>query len=206
MHASFRQLTFEQQALGHLRDLHSTALRYCRDEKDAEDLVQETLLRAYAAWEQFQQGTNCRAWLFRILTNSFINEYRRLHRERQWLARTEPLVSPLRRHAAWDPEGVLHEKLLGDEVVAALCTLPDDFRQVVVLADLQGLSYREIAAVLDCPLGTVMSRLHRARRLLGQQLLDYAHSMGIAREAGLSPGPLGEKAAAKRTKAVAVAA
>lgn len=172
--------SFEQQALGYLGELYATALRFARDEKDAEDLVQETLLRAFAAWEQFQQGTNCRAWLFRILTNNFINEYRRSHRERRWLARTDPLVSPLRRRAAWDPEGVLHERLLGDEVVAALATLPEDFRQVVIFADIQGLSYREISDRMCCPLGTVMSRLHRARRILGQQLRDYAQTQGIA--------------------------
>jgi RNA polymerase sigma-70 factor (ECF subfamily) len=174
-----KQHTFEQQALGHLHELYATALRYARDEKDAEDLVQETLLRAYAAWEQFQEGTNCRAWLFRILTNNFINEYRRLHRERRWLARTDPLVSPLRRRAARDPEGAFHELLLGDEVVAALSTLPEGFKKVVILADLQGLSYREIAEELDCPLGTVMSRLHRGRRMLSFQLQDYARTQGI---------------------------
>jgi len=179
--APSKRLSFEREALGHLGELYTTALRYSHNEKDAEDLVQETLLRAYAAWEQFEEGTNCRAWLFRILTNNFINEYRRSHRERRWLARIDPLVSPIRRRAAWDPEGVLHEKLLGDEVVAALATLPDDFKQVVVLADLQGLSYREIALRMECPLGTVMSRLHRARRILGQQLLDYARAQGICR-------------------------
>jgi len=155
--------SFEQQALGHLHELYATALRYARDEKDAEDLVQETLLRAFAAWEQFQEGTNCRAWLFRILTNNFINEYRRL-----------------RRRAARDPEGAFHELLLGDEVVAALSTLPDGFKQVVILADLKGLSYREIAEELSCPIGTVMSRLHRARRMLSLQLHDYARTQGIA--------------------------
>jgi len=175
--------SFEQQALGHVGELYATALRYARDEKDAEDLVQETLLRAYAAWEQFQQGTNCRAWLFRILTNNYINEYRRLHKERRWLTWSDPLVSPFRRRAARDPEGVLFERLLGDEVVAALGALPDEFRNVVVLADLQGLSYREIAERLECPLGTVMSRLHRGRRLLEGSLQDYARRQGIRREA-----------------------
>ncbi len=172
--------SFEKQALGHLGELYAAALRYARNEKDAEDLVQETLLRAFTAWEQFEEGTNCRAWLFRILTNNFINQYRRAHRERCWLARTDPLVSPTRRRAAHDPEGTLHDRLLGDEVVAALDTLPEDFRRVVILADIQGLSYREIACAMCCPLGTVMSRLHRARRVLGQQLVAYAHTLGIA--------------------------
>jgi RNA polymerase sigma-70 factor (ECF subfamily) len=176
-----KKASFEQQALGYSNELYNTALRYARDEKDAEDLVQETWLRAFAAWEQFQQGTNCRAWLFRILTNNFINEYRRLNKERRWITRNDPLVSPARRAAARDPENALLETLLADEVVAALHDLPEDFRRVVVLADLRGLSYREIAGLLDCPLGTVMSRLYRARRLLEAELGDYARQQGICR-------------------------
>lgn len=142
--------------------------------------MQETLLRAYAAWGSFQQGTNCRAWLFRILTNSFINEYRRLSKERAYAGRNEPLFSPARRHAAGDPEGALCERMLGDEVTAALSALPDDFRCVVVLADVQGMSYREIAETIGCPLGTVMSRLYRARRILESSLGEYAREIGIA--------------------------
>jgi RNA polymerase sigma-70 factor (ECF subfamily) len=178
-----RSRDFEQQALGYLGDLRATALRYARNERDAEDLVQETLLRAYAAWESFQQGTNCRAWLFRILTNSFINEYRRISKERAWAGRNEPLYSPARRHAAGDPEGAFCERMLGDEVLAALKALPEDFRCVVVLADLQGMSYREIARTIGCPLGTVMSRLYRARRILEISLGDYAREIGIADQA-----------------------
>jgi RNA polymerase sigma-70 factor (ECF subfamily) len=168
-----------EQALEHIAELRATALRYARNERDAEDLVQETLLRALAAWDNFQQGTNCRAWLFRILTNSFINEYRRACKERAWAGRNEPLYSPARRRAAGDPEGALLERLLGDEVVAALAALPDDFRCVVVLADLEGLSYREIATRLACPIGTVMSRLYRARRMLEVSLGEYARELGL---------------------------
>lgn len=175
--------TFEHQALRHLGELYSRALRYARNDRDAEDLVQETLLRAYASWEKFQQGTNCRAWLFRILTNNFINEYRRSIKERRWVSRQDPIVSPARRHAARDPEGDLHNRMLGDEVVAALRALPDDFRDVVILADLQGKSYREIAEHIQCPIGTVMSRLYRARRILEGQLADYARERGITRHA-----------------------
>ena len=180
---SSKKNSFEQQALGYSNELYNTALRYARDEKAAEDLVQETWLRAFAAWEQFQQGTNCRAWLFRILTNNFINEYRRVSKERRWVTINDPLVSPARRHAACDPEGTLLNSLLADEVVSALLDLPEDFRRVVILADLQGLSYREIAERLDCPLGTVMSRLYRARRVLEPQLVDYARQQGICRQA-----------------------
>lgn len=176
-----RRAAFERETLAHLGELRATALRFARNERDAEDLVQETLVRALAAWEQFQQGTNCRAWLFRILTNNFINEYRRATKERAWVGRGEPMLSPARRQAAGDPEGTLLERWLGDEVVAALAALPDEFRKVVVMADLQGLTYREIARELRCPLGTVMSRLYRARRLLESSLADYARQRGIGR-------------------------
>jgi len=174
---------FEKLALEHLGELRATALRFARNEKDADDLVQETMLRALAAWQQFQQGTNCRAWLFRILTNNFINEYRRAHKEREWVGRGEPILSPARRRAAGDPEGALLERLLGDEVTAALRELPEDFRQVVVRADLEGKSYREISRELGCPLGTVMSRLYRARRQLEGALGEYARQVGIRRAA-----------------------
>ncbi len=173
--------SFEQEALGHISELYATALRYARNERDAEDLVQETLLRALSAWDHYKQGTNCRAWLFRILTNSFINEYRRGVKERRWLGAGEPIISPSRRHAARDPEGALLERMVGDEVLQALSDIPMDFRKVVVMADLCGMSYREIARKLDCPMGTVMSRLYRGRRLLEQMLRDYAMEQGILR-------------------------
>ncbi len=173
--------TFEKHALGYLKDLYSTALRYSRDEKDAEDLVQETMLRAFAAWEQFQHGTNCRAWLFRILTNNFINEYRRIHKERNWLNKNEPLLSPARRRAAQDPEGAFIDHHFADEVLQALMSLPEEFRRVVIFTDVQGMSYREVADVLNCPIGTVMSRLYRARRILEEALQEYAQEHGIRR-------------------------
>ncbi|PID38241.1 MAG: RNA polymerase subunit sigma-24 [Proteobacteria bacterium] len=174
---------FEREALVHSGDLRAVALRYTRNEGDADDLVQETLMRAYAAWHRFQLGTNCKAWLLRILTNSFINEYRRSVKERRWLSREDPLVCPSRRRAAADPEGVLMESLLSDEVKAALATLSSDYRQVVMYADLQGLSYREIANRVGCPMGTVMSRLHRGRRQLGRILASYAREQGILKAA-----------------------
>jgi RNA polymerase sigma-70 factor, ECF subfamily len=174
---------FEQLALGYVGELYAAALRYSRNDKDAEDLVQETLVRALGAWERFEQGTNCRAWLFRILTNNFINEYRRVNKERDWVVRDEPMMSPARRYAAHDPEGAIVDRLVGDEVLRALGELPDEFRQVVILADLKGLSYREIARTLHCPLGTVMSRLFRARRLLETSLCEYARELGIGRQA-----------------------
>ncbi|MCB9557681.1 MAG: sigma-70 family RNA polymerase sigma factor [Deltaproteobacteria bacterium] len=172
---------FEQQALIHRKDLYAVALRYARNHGDAEDLVQETMMRALSAWDRFKPGTNCRAWLFRILTNSFINECRRLTRERRWVNAGDPVISPVRRRAAADPESVFVDGMLADEVHHALAALAPEFRQVVTLADLRGLSYRQIAKQLDCPLGTVMSRLYRARRQLESQLGDYAKEAGVVR-------------------------
>ena len=170
---------FEREALEHTGELYATALRYVRNQKDAEDLVQETFLKAYAAWDNFQEGTNCRAWLFRILTNSFINEYRRGIKERRWQGRGEPIICPNRRQAARDPEGAIVEKMLADEVVQALSDLSPDFRTVVEMADLQGLSYKDISRRLGCPMGTVMSRLYRARRALEGVLREYATEVGV---------------------------
>jgi RNA polymerase sigma-70 factor (ECF subfamily) len=173
---------FAQQALAHRSELFATAIRFARNTGDAEDLVQETLTRAYAAWDRFRPGTNCRAWLFRILTNSFINECRRLKRERRFIG-VEPLVSPSRRRAAADPEATWLERGLGDEVTGALRALPVDFRHVVMLADIEGMSYREISRRVGCPMGTVMSRLYRGRRLLETALGDYARERGILKAA-----------------------
>lgn len=174
---------FEREAMEHVNELYATALRYVRNQKDAEDLVQETLLKAYAAWDSFREGTNCRAWLFRILTNSFINEYRRGVKERRWQGRGEPIICPRRRQAARDPEGAIVEKMLGDEVVKALAELTPDFRTVVEMADLRGMSYKEISRQLNCPMGTVMSRLYRARRALEEGLKEYALECGVLRAA-----------------------
>lgn len=175
--------TFEREALPHLSDLRAAAMRYARNEGDADDLVQETMLRAYAAWERYRQGTNCRAWLLRILTNSFINDYRRAMRERRLNQAQDPTLCQRKLFAAHNPENMLMERLLGDEVSAALRALAPGYRQVVVLADLEGLSYKEIASRLNCPMGTVMSRLHRARRQLEEALAPYARERGIVRDA-----------------------
>ena len=183
MPGSSKRERFEREALKHVNELYATALRYCRNQKDAEDLVQETLLKAYAAWDSFREGTNCRAWLFRILTNSFINEYRRNVKERRWQGRGEPIICPRRRQQARDPEGAILDKALGDEVVKALGELTPDFRTVVEMADLKGMSYKEISRQLNCPMGTVMSRLYRARRALEEGLKEYAREVGVLRPA-----------------------
>jgi RNA polymerase sigma-70 factor, ECF subfamily len=172
---------FERVALVHSKELYAAAFRLTRNPRDAEDLVQETLLRAFAAWGRFQQGTNCRAWLYRILTNSFINEYRRMSKEQRWRSKEEPVICPDRRKRAADPENAMLHNMLADEVLAALLELPAEFRVVVLMADIKGHSYKEIANLLNCPIGTVMSRLYRGRRQLEQSLKPYAHQTGIRR-------------------------
>src|SRR5512137_956023 len=176
---------FEQLALRHLDALYATAMRLTRNERDAEDLVQDALLRAYRFFDRFERGTNIKAWLFKILTNTFINRYRRTSKERTLVDGPEQeavqgqLVSRDAADAAADPERWYFDRVLSEDVLAAVDALPLDFRLVVILADLQEFSYREIADVLDVPVGTVMSRLFRGRRLLQKALAGYAVESGF---------------------------
>ncbi len=170
---------FEQHALPHLGDLYGAAMRLTRNDQDAQDLVQDTYLRAYAAWSTFIAGSNCRAWLLRILTNGFINNYRRGKSHQKFAQRPgdEPVAAFFgeeTRERAADPEGAMTSRLLGDEVSGALDQLPDDYRIVVLLADVEGMKYRDVAQIVGCPVGTVMSRLFRARRMLESRLAPYA--------------------------------
>ena len=171
--------------LRHLDELYGTALRLTRNERDAEDLVQDTYLRAYHHFDQFRRGTNCRAWLFKILTNTFINNYRRKAKEREIFERAESgeLGTTFFTRDAMvrfvHPERYVVLDGLSDDVQRALDELPVDFRMVVVLADLQDFSYKEIARILDIPIGTVMSRLFRGRRLLRKRLCEFARREGI---------------------------
>ncbi len=179
---------FDEHVLPHRQSLYATALKLTKQPNDAEDLVQDTLLRAYVAWSSFEPGSNCRAWLFRILTNSFINNYRRRRRHTRFARECpEDALTALygnSHHKARDPERQLLEHTLGDEVTAALAGLGEDYRRVVELADLRGIRYRDIAEVLDLPIGTVMSRLFRARRQLEAQLTEFAAAdYGIRRAA-----------------------
>lgn len=178
---------FETEALSFLDALYRTALRMTRSEADAEDLVQETYIRAFRFREQFAPGTNLKAWLFRILTNTFINSYRRRQTQPEF---TEldgvdefslyKRMSDLRTSSgAGNPETVFLDGLVDSEVKDALGELPEKFRQVVLL-DAEGFSYKEIAEMLDIPIGTVMSRLHRGRKFLQKRLLDLAQQRGIA--------------------------
>ncbi len=176
---------FEETAMPVADALYGAALRLLRDPQLAEDLVQETLLRAYRFWHQFEPGTNIKAWLFRIQTNLFINHYRK-HQGEQKVLDDRQVDDLLERYS--EPAQVtipldLRESFLkevvGDEVLAALERLPVEFRLAVLLADMQDFSYKEIAEMLDCPVGTVMSRLHRGRKLLQAQLYQYALDRGI---------------------------
>ena len=170
---------FEALALPHLDGLYASALRLTRNARDAEDLVQDAFMRAYRFFHRFERGTNFRAWLYRILTNTFINQYRRGVRERGLSDESErqaveaQLFSEGTTDVAQNPEDALLDRLLSHEVLKAIDTLPIDFRMVVVLADLQEFSYKEIADILDVPVGTVMSRLFRGRRLLRRALTDH---------------------------------
>ena len=177
---------FESLTLGHLDPLYAAALRLTRNERDAEDLVQDTFLRAYRFFDKFERGTNIKAWLFKILTNTFINRYRRQVKERAVVEDDkdtvhERFMSRDVSESSTNPEQYFFDRLLSDEVLAAIDALPVDFRMVVILADLQEFAYKEIAEILDCPVGTVMSRLFRGRKLLQKSLLSYAVETGVVR-------------------------
>jgi RNA polymerase sigma-70 factor (ECF subfamily) len=173
---------FEQLALPYLDSLYNTAYRLARNSEDAEDLVQETYLKAYRSFEQFTPGTNLKAWLFKILKNTFINEYRRRQNippESDFAAIEESFESQVRPEGSGrikDPEEEALEGALDEDVQKSLDELPPDYRMAVVLADLEGFSYKEIAEILEIPVGTVMSRLYRGRKLLEAALLRYARS------------------------------
>lgn len=178
---------FEQEALPHLPALYAAAVRMTRNEKDAEDLVQDTLLRAYRFFDTFQAGTNCKAWLFRILTNVFCNSYREREREHVVLTEAESSSANLEQFVGGgtdgrDVETALLGRMVSADVEKALAAVPADFRMAVILADLEDFSYKEIAEIMDCPAGTVMSRLFRGRKILQTLLHDYAVEQGIIQD------------------------
>jgi RNA polymerase sigma-70 factor (ECF subfamily) len=184
---------FEREALVHLDAMYGAAYRLTRNPRDAEDLVQDAVLRAYRFWDSFEKDSNCKAWLLRILTNTFINEYQRKKRSREVLdaaAAEQDATDGVLVHAGAqlqrDAEQVLVERSVSDDVQRALEALPDDFRTAVVLCDIEGLSYKEIAEIMECPVGTVMSRLFRGRRLLQTALREFAVASGYVRDA--APG------------------
>jgi len=163
--------------------LYNFALRTTGNEDDARDLLQETYLKAYRFWDKYEKGTNIRAWLFRIMKNSYINRYRKETKEPDKVDydEIENFYNSIRAEST-DPNDLqqkLFGNLLGDEVTKALESLPDDFRTVVILSDIEGLTYEEIAEFVECPIGTVRSRLHRGRKLLQAKLYEYAKKQGI---------------------------
>jgi RNA polymerase sigma-70 factor (ECF subfamily) len=176
---------FAQEALQHLDSMYGAAMRLTRSEADADDLVQDAFLKAYRFYDHFEPGTNLRAWLLRILTNTFINKYRRTTRERKVLdgQEAEPVgdgvMSRASMRALQDPDGDAMRALVTGEIQKALDELPDEYRLMIVLADVEELSYKEIADIVGCPIGTVMSRLHRARKQMQAKLVDTAVDMGI---------------------------
>src|SRR5260221_2110787 len=188
--AKHKRSDFERTALAHVDSLYGAAYRLTRNARDAEDLVQDSLLRAYRFWDSFQQDSNCKAWLLHIVTNTFINEYQRKKRSREVLdaatAEQDATDGVLVHAAANDkqsPERVLLQQSVSDDVQRALDQLPDDFRTAVILCDMQGLSYKEIAEIMECPVGTVMSRLFRGRKLLAAALREFAVAEGYVKTA-----------------------
>jgi RNA polymerase sigma-70 factor (ECF subfamily) len=182
MTAPLAPARFGDEALPHLDLLYRVALRLTRDPAAADDLVQDTMLKALAAWDSFRPGSNARAWLVTILRHQFINGWRKT---RRGPARVDLEAIPeLSDSANPDPEGAFFAGIVDTEITAALDDLPDDFRDVVLLSDLEGLPYAEVAEALDIPVGTVKSRLFRARRILQGRLRRYAEETGLIRHQG----------------------
>ena len=184
---------FQADALPLLDSLYGAALRMTRNPQDAEDLVQETMLRAYRAFDRFEAGTNLKAWLFRILTNAYINTYRKRQREPQKVSADEveefDLYQELKSHDTQfeaTPESIVLDSLVDSDIIDAIEDLPEQFRLAVVLSDIEGFSYAEMAEIMDVPMGTVMSRLHRGRKALQKRLWELARDRGIVKGADSS--------------------
>jgi len=172
---------FEESALQYMDSLYSAALRMTRNESEAQDLVQDAYLRSYRFFDKFQKGTNLKAWLFKILKNIYINKYRRESKRPQMVDVSDVEASG-DLMVSTTPEDEIFDKLLDDDITRAMSDLPEDFRLAIILSDLEGFSYKEIAEILDCPIGTVMSRLHRGRRLLRDSLYEYAKKRGYVKD------------------------
>ena len=183
-----RKREFEQIAFEHLDSLFSTAMRMTRNKADAEDLVQDTYLRAYRFFDQFTKGTNFKAWLFKILKNTYINKFRKRSKEPQVVDfdDIEMFYDQLSKEQVIkfsdSPDEEVFRNLLGEDVRRAIEELPSEFRMAIILSDLEGFSYKEVAEIIGRPVGTVMSRLYRGRKMLQKRLWDYAKNLGFAEE------------------------
>lgn len=181
-----KQREFQHEALPHMDFLYNYALRMTFNAADAEDLVQETFLKAFRFWDSYEKGTNIRAWLFRIMKNAFINRYRKEKKEPETVEyqEVENFYNSVRESAVEtsDLQESVFKNLLEDEVAVAIAELPEDFRTVVILCDIEELTYEEVAEFIDCPIGTVRSRLHRGRKLLRARLMEYARKRGYVEE------------------------
>jgi RNA polymerase sigma-70 factor, ECF subfamily len=177
---------FDNEIMPHLGALRSFALKMTKDQDDSEDLVQDTLLKAYRFFDKFEKGTNAKAWLFQIMKNSFINNYRKHASEPEKVDYED--VQNFYENIKADQVKTAHfqgdafSDVLDDELASALSALPDDFRTIVFLSDIEGYTYEEIADFLDCPIGTVRSRLHRARKMLYAILYQYAQKRGFIKD------------------------
>ena len=178
-----KYIDFENEAIPHIDALKSFALKMTNDLDEADDLVQDTMLKAFRFFDKFEKGTNCKAWLFQIMKNSFINNYRKVSKEpnkvdyedvQNFYETVKPDEIKYQHY-----EGDAFSNILDDEIINALSKLPDDFRTIVFLSDIEGYTYDEIADFMDCPIGTVRSRLHRARKMLYSLLYSYASDKGI---------------------------
>jgi len=184
-----RRREFEAQALVHADILYNSAVQMTRNVADAQDLVQETFVKAYRFFDTFKSGTNCKAWLFRIMRNTFINGFRKRSKRPAMVDFQDVealLQAPARQevpHVGQENFEVLFEQLVEDDIKAALDQLPPEFRMVTLLSDVEGFSYREIAEIMECPVGTVRSRLSRARLFLREKLSAFARSRGVIRDA-----------------------
>ena len=178
-----RRNSFEAEALPHLDAVYRMALRLAGEQSQAEDLAQETMLKAYRSWHQYKSGTNVRAWLLTILRHTFINQYRKAKRSGPTVD-----ISEIESYSVFhdvqevDPEGAFFKQIVDDEVLRAIDALPEEFRETLVLSDVEQMSYAEIAEITGVPVGTVKSRLFRARQALQKELYDYAVEMGYIQE------------------------
>lgn len=178
-----KQKDFDEEIIPHMDALYNFALRLTTDPNDAEDLVQDTIVKAYRFFSSYEKGTNAKAWMFRILKNSFINNYRKTSKKPSQVDFDEvsSYYESIRaeRTETSDLESLMFREMMDDDLSDALTRLPEDFRTVVLLCDVEGYTYEEIANMLDVPIGTIRSRLHRGRNLLKTELLEYAKKRGF---------------------------